>query len=78
MIDNIKLLNSLIDSETRLVEAKYKLRKENKLMIFLLQSKLMALENDIVEHKRLIKKHKNHLESMSKLSYTRTKLMSVK
>ena len=78
MNNNIKLLNSLIFSETRLVEAKRKLRKENELMIFLLQSKLMALDNEIVEHKQLIKKYRYHLESMSKLTYTRTKLMSFK
>jgi len=76
--DNIKLLDSLIFSETRLVEAKRKLRKENELMIFLLQSKLMALDKEMVEHKRLIKKYRHHLESISKLTYTRTKLMSFK
>lgn len=77
MEENIKLLNYLIANEIKSVGDKRNLCKENKLLILQLQNKLVALEKDILDHKRSIKKYRDHMESMSQCTHTRTKLMSV-
>ena len=77
MEDNIELLNYLVASEARFVETMRHLSEEDELSILRLQNKLRALEKNIGEHKQLIKEYRGHLGNMSKLTHTRTKLMSI-
>ena len=77
MKDNIELFNYLIAIETKFVETMHHLGKKDELSILRLQNKLIVLKKNIGEHKQLIKEYRGHLGKMSKLTHTRTKLMSI-
>ena len=77
MIENIKLLRNCIVSERRYIEEKHLLRNENNVMILLLQNRLVAINKDIEQHKRIIRNYRDDLGRTSDLSRARNRLMAI-